>query len=450
MRIGKHLCIALMPAIVLCLGIQVQAGGGSMTDNNVLQELKKMIEQQQAQIDRQAAELAELKELISEKSGELTAKTVEPDRTGKADKKNKTDVAVMDDKEEIKATDKMVSSSLPNVNLSLYGHINKAGLFVDSGDSSDFFIVDNINSQTRLGLKAAADAGSGWVAGGRIEYGIVSNGSSDVNQLTSYDATDNNFKLRWAEVLFKNDQFGKISLGKGSSATDNTSHVDLSGTTVAAYAGVSDMAGSILWYDNSTQALSDIKIKYVFNDFDGLGRTDRLRYDTPAFGGFSLAGSGSSGNAFDGALVFSRKYGETKVAAAFGAANPGDLIEGTDVQYSGSLSLLLPMGFNATFSAAARDLKADNREDPTNWWTKLGYKTKFYDAAITAFSVEFGETADLWADGDKATSWAAAVVHNVTDWGTELYMAYRGHQLDSDSGDFDDIHAFWAGARVKF
>jgi len=29
-------------------------------------------------------------------------------------------------------------------------------------------------------------------------------------------------------------------------------------------------------------------------------------------------------------------------------------------------------------------------------------------------------------------------------------MAYRGHQLDSDFGDYDDIDAFWTGARVKF
>jgi len=447
MRIGNYLCIATIPALFLCIAIQAQAEVSGMIDANMLQELKKMIERQQIQINRQAAELAELKKLLLEKSGELPAKTVKADKVDRVDKMH---VATVEDEKEAKAADKMVISGLSNVNLSLYGHVNKAGLFVDSGDSSDWYVVDNTNSQTRLGLKAAVDAGRGWIAGGRIEYGIVSNGSSDVNQLTSYDATENNFKLRWAEVSFKKDQFGKISLGKGSSATDNTSRTDLSGTAVAAYSSISDMAGSVLWYDSSTSALSQLKIKNVFNDFNGLGRTDRLRYDTPSFGGVSLAGSGSSGDAYDGALLFSRKYGETQVAAAFGMASPGDLIEGTDVQYSGSVSLLLPIGFNATFSAASRDLEGDNREDSTNWWGKLGYKIKFYDAAITAFSVEFGETADLWADGDVARSWAAAVVHNVTDWGTELYMAYRGHQLDSDLGDFDDIHAFWAGARVKF
>jgi hypothetical protein len=214
------------------------------------------------------------------------------------------------------------------------------------------------------------------------------------------------------------------------------------------------MAGGMLWFDNSTNSTSTT-IGKTFNNFDGLSRSDRLRYDTPSFGGFSLASSYSSGDAFDGALLFNRKFGETKVAAAFAAANPGDLNEGTDVQYSGSASVLLPMGLNATVAAGMQNLDDSfpgnaNRDNPTNWWGKLGYQTKFYDAAVTSFSIDYGETRDLLADGDKAKSWCFAAVHNLTDWGTEVYLAYRGHSLERNSGDFDDIHTFWAGARVKF
>ncbi|MDX2478112.1 MAG: porin [Gammaproteobacteria bacterium] len=433
----KLRCASIVTATALTLGltVQAQADSSNMMNNKMLQELKTMIEQQQAQINKQAAELTELKQQLSGNTKALTAK---------ADKSELADI------EATKATDKMVTSRFSNAKLSLYGHVNKAVLFTDNGDSSDWFVVDNINSQTRLGLKAAVDTGMGWVTGGRIEYGIVSNASSDVNQLDNHDATSTNFKLRWAELSFKNANFGKISLGKGDSASNNTAEIDLSGTTVASYAGITDMAGSTLWYDNSTETLSDIKIENVFSDFDGLSRTDRLRYDTPSFGGFSLAASGSSGDAYDGALFFSRQYGETKVAAGFGVADPGDLKDGADVQYSGSASVLLPMGLNATLSVGYLDQEDGSRDDPTNWWGKLGYQTKFYDAAVTAFSVEYGQTSDLRDDGDEAKTWGIAVVHNVTDWGTELYMAYRGHQLDSNFGDYDDINTFWTGARVKF
>lgn len=435
MKKNRYATIITATALTLSMAVQVQADSSKTIDNNILQELKTMIEQQQAQIDKQAAELKNLKEQLSRNTKALTAEA------------NKTELA---DKDVTRANETTVTSRFSNINLSLYGHVNKAVLFTDNGDSSDWFVVDNINSQTRLGLKAAVDSGIGWVTAGRIEYGIVSNASSEVNQLNNHDATSTNFKLRWAELSFKNAKFGKISLGKGDSASNNTAEIDLSGTTVASYAGIADMAGSTLWYDNSTNTLSDIKIKNVFSDFDGLSRTDRLRYDTPSFGGFSLATSGSSGDAYDGALFFNRKYGENKVAAGFGIADPGDLKNGADVQYSGSASVLLPMGLNATFSAGYLDLEDGSRDDPTNWWGKLGYQTKFYDAATTAFSAEYGETSDLRADGDEAKTWAVAVVHDVRDWGAEFYMAYREHQLNSDFGDYDDINTFWTGARVKF
>ncbi len=422
--------IAVGTAFALCLSAQVQAAGSSgMMNDHMLQELKRMIQQQQAQLDKQAAEIAALKQQLSGTTEILATKA---------------------DKEEVKGLDKMVPSSLSNVKLSLYGQINRAGLYGNNGDSSKWYFVDNINSQTRLGVNALADLGNAWTTGGRIEYGILSNASTDVNQLTTNNATETTFNLRWAEVFFANEGLGKLSLGKGDSASNNSSEVDLSGTAVASFSEVADMGGAMLFFDGTTTTLATIKIKDVFNNFDGLSRTDRLRYDTPAFGGFSLATSYSSGDAFDGALLFNRKFGETKVAAAFAAASPNDLNDSTSVQYGGSASVLLPMGLNATVAGGVRDLDQSNRDNPTNWYTKLGYQVTFYEAATTSFSVDYGETADLRQEGDTAKTWAVAAVHNLSDWGTEIYLAYRNFKLDSDAGDFDDIYTVWAGARVKF
>lgn len=429
MKMKRYVRAAAVGAtFALCLTTQGFASGSGAIDNDMLQELKRMIEQQQAQIDKQAAEIAELKEQVA---GASEVQAVEPDKADMVE------------------TDKMVSSRLSNVNLSLYGHINKAALFVDNGDSSKWYFVDNINSQTRLGLRANVETVHNWNVGGRIEYGIVSNASSDVNQLNTHDATSTNFKLRWAEVSFNNEQFGKLSLGKGDSASNGSSEVDLSGTTVASYAGYSDMAGSALWYDGGTGVVTDLEIGDVFSNFDGLSRTDRIRYDTPSFAGFSVAASASSGEAYDGALWYSRKFGDTKIAGAVALANPGDL-KSVDSIYSGSISAKFPMGFNATFSAGGQELDEPGRDDPVNWWAKLGYQVKFYEAATTSFSIDYGETTDLDQNNDKLKSWALAAVHNIPDWGTELYLAYRLHQLDRDATDFDDIHVFWSGARVKF
>ena len=431
MRVKQYARMAAGVALVVFFAGQVQASGGSgmAVNDNMLQELKRMIEQQQVQMDKQAAEIAALKEQLGGTNEALATKA---------------------DKESVKSNDKMVTSSFSNVNLSLYGQVNKAAMYVNNGDTSKWYVVDNIDSQTRLGLRANVETMNAWNIGGRIEYGIVSNASSDVNQLNTNNATSTNFKLRWAEVSFKNEMYGKLSLGKGSSASDNSAEIDLSGTAVSSYAGYSDMAGSSLWYEGSTNTLPGLEISNVHNDFDGLGRTDRIRYDTPSFAGFSVAGSASSGDAFDAALTYDRKFGETKLASAIAWANPGDLNSGVDSQVSGSISAMLPMGFNATFSAGGQELDTSGRDNPTNWWGKLGYQTKFYDAATTSFSIDYGETSDLAQNNDKLKSWALAAVHNISDWGSEVYMAYRNHQLDRDGSDFDDIHVFWTGARVKF
>ena len=401
------------------------AGDGALSLEERLQKLQSLIEMQQQQLDRQAQELTQLKEQLSDNKQTIAAGSTE----------NKGD------------DEKNVTSSISNVNLGLYGHINKGILYGDNGDDSQFYFVDNMNSQTRLGLKASIDTNYGWKVGGRIEYGIVSNGSSDVNQLDNDNATATNFKLRWAEVSFESQSFGKLSLGKGSSATDGTAEVDLSGTTVAAYSSIADLAGSFLFYDGT---LSSLEIGDVNSNFDGLGRTDRLRYDTISFGGFSIAGSVSSGKGYDGSVNFSRKYGETKVAAALGVADSGDLIPGVDAVYSGSASVLFPVGFNVTVSAGYEDLADSARDNPFNWYAKLGYKTKFYEAASTAFSIDYSETTDLEENGDTAISIGLAAVHNVTDWGTELYIVYRLHQLETALTDYNDIHAVMTGARVKF
>ena len=424
---------SLATGLALAMSLTGQADASSTADTKMLLELKAMLEKQQAQIDKQAAELTTLRQKLAGNTEVLTTKA------------SKEDVAKVTE-----ATDKMVTSKFSNVDFSLYGQIDRAVLYSDNGDSKDLYSVDNANSNTRMGFNAGVDTSSGWLVGGRIEYGLVSNASNDVNQNKTNDATDTYIKNRWAEMSFKHDTYGKISLGKGSSATDGTAEVDLSGTDVAAYASIADTAGGMLWNDSTTNTVSGTQIGDVFNDFDGLGRTDRVRYDTASFAGFSLAGSGASGDAWDGALRYNRKFGETKVVAAFGASSPGDVIDGVDMQYSGSASVLLPMGFNATISGGVRDLKDSDRDDPTNWYAKIGYKTSFYSAATTAFSIDYGQAENLAQDDDKGKTWAVTAVHDIADWGTEFYLTYRNHELDRNDTDFDDINVVMAGARLKF
>ena len=102
-----------------------------------------------------------------------------------------------------------------------------------------------------------------------------------------------NDNIRKLDFTLENDRYGKFWLGQGSMATDGIYEMDLSGTTVIDYSSVADSAsaqiirfsGPGLSFDES---LSGITIGNAFTNYDGPRRV-RIRYDTPAFNGFTFA-----------------------------------------------------------------------------------------------------------------------------------------------------------------
>ena len=139
--------------------------------------------------------------------------------------------------------------------LTLSGQVNPAFNVVDDGVSTDVFIVDNDTSGTRFRLDADAPLGETSL-GATIEIGASPNNSYDVSQLVSQ--TDADFNVRRAEVTFRNDRYGRLQLGKGSGAADDTAEYDLS--LVAGpimYAGVADIAGGIIFTDGTDYSDTD-------------------------------------------------------------------------------------------------------------------------------------------------------------------------------------------------
>ncbi len=344
----------------------------------------------------------------------------------------------------------VVNSKSKNVDVSLYGHVNRGILWSDNGESSDVAFVDNSNSQSRIGVNASISPVDGLTVGGKIEYGVKSNASSDISQDETNDATSVNWNMRHADIFITSDTLGKVSLGHGSAASDGTSEIDLSGTSVVSYSDVNAISGGQLFYDSDTDTLSDLRVKNVFNNMDGLGRDDRLRYDTPEFAGMTLSGSAVSGDAYDAAFRYSRAFGDTKVAAGIGYANPGDVNESVTDQYSGSASLLLGNGLNLTVAAALREMSDDARDDTTFWFTKLGYRADIFDLGKTSFSIDYAEQDDLNQNRDESKTWAIAAVQDMPSWGTEFYLAFRNYKLDRDGTSFEEVNAILGGARVKF
>jgi hypothetical protein len=138
--------------------------------------------------------------------------------------------------------------------------------------------------------------------GSKIELAIAPNKAGEVDQ--NNQETNNIFDQRWAEVSLDSKRFGKLSLGKGATASYGSASVDLSQTSVISYTTISDTAGGMLFRQSSDDTLTNVRIVDAFNSLDGLNRRDRVRYDTPTFYGFRLATSAISDQRYDASLYW--------------------------------------------------------------------------------------------------------------------------------------------------
>ncbi|MER2509222.1 MAG: hypothetical protein ABTQ27_10740, partial [Amaricoccus sp.] len=334
--------------------------------------------------------------------------------------------------------------------LTLSGQVNPAFNVVDDGISTDVFIVDNDSSGTRFRLDADAPLGRTRL-GATLEIGASPNNSSDVSQLDSQ--TDADFNVRRAEVTFRDDRYGRLQLGKGSSAADNTAEYDLS--LVAGpimYAGVADIAGGILFTDGETY--SDTTVGDAFTDFDG-GRLARLRYDSPMFGPVQGSASYGQDDQWAAAITLGGDYGDWTgwtvgdftLLAAGSVYNPDDAA--VDYAYAASGSVKHdPSGLSLTLSTGGQ--KLDEGDDPANLYAKLGWDTTLSSFGPTGFGIDYTKGDNISAEGAEGTSWGIAAVQKIGPYDIDLYGQLRWYELKDVDPDLRKITVGTFGTKFTF
>jgi len=401
-----------------------------------------------------------------------------------------------------------VTSGGNRVTLSLSGQINRALLYGNDGDASKVRQVDNSNSSSRIRIVGEAHPTANTVAGINLETQITPNSSANetLTQNLPQSASNVTFTIRQAELYAGNPRYGEVRLGFGSTASYLTSQVDLSGTAIASYVNVADFDGGFAFRQTAAArvpggakgsfVLSPVgaygpAVGSVFNYFDGLGRDDRIRYDTPVWEGFQLSISAVDGGAFDFGLRFAREYHGFRIAGGFGGAfatarnhaEPGaygyagvpagaggislggtnsapntpttaDVTADGSNQFDGSISVLFDNGFNATLAAGTRE--PDYRDptgaklSPTLLFGKLGYQHRFLPIGVSAFSADYAQNDDLIFARDRARAWGVAAVQNIDRFGMEVYLAARYQTLDRTFAKYHPIIAVLFGSRVRF
>ena len=353
----------------------------------------------------------------------------------------------------VSAADDSLSSGQPKVKLQIYGKINKAMMWADDGVSSRAMVVDNDITSSRFGLIATAPVNEMVSFGAKMEYEFQSNGSNDMTLHTGAGDTgagQTNFSERVAEVTVAHKTLGKLSLGQGPTASDSTAEVDLSGTGIVAGSVAITSFTSIQFRNETTKAILG-SVGSTFTNLDGLGRNDRIRYDSPSFAGFALATSYVSGGMGDVGVTYGGQWGRIKAAAAVGYWNQSGTSTTIESGWDGSVSLLDASGLNFTMAGGKRNHKSSNANpDPDFIWGKIGYMAKIFGAGSTNFAVDYGKTDDFNGRSTSGKTYGISAVQNFKDIGADAYITYRNFAYDAVGTNADDVRIIMTGLQVQF
>ncbi len=401
---------AAAAAVILASGLP---GNALAQEDPRIEQLQRQIEELQRQLDELRGEMQEVKKLPPPPPAEV------PERP--------------------------VTSGQDRITLTISGQINRAINVAGDGDRTKVYFVDNDASNSRIRAVGTGQISDDVTVGTQIELAIAPNESAKVSQ--DNEESGDFFDQRKVEIWADSRTFGRLTLGKGDAATNGTSEVDLSGTAVIMYASVADIAAGLKFRDKDDQ-LTDVRITDAFSDFDGLSRHDRLRYDSPRFGGFSLSGSVISDQRYDGAVRWGGQGFGLKTAAAAGLADPSR--RAVDFRLNGSFSVLHEAtGLNLTLSSGMD--KSKNGGNPSNVYVKGGWIANFFDWGESRFGIDFTRSNNNPTPSDSGFSVGGAFVQAVPDFGAELYTQLRWYTLDrNNERSVHDIVVGSVGTRVKF
>lgn len=330
------------------------------------------------------------------------------------------------------------------------GHINRMIRYADNGENSDVQFTDNTASRSRVRFVGSSDIGNGMKAGVNLELGFASNRSGQVNiqGADGGDSFEGGDDIRHS-ALWYSGNWGKVTMGHTSAATDGMSGADLRGTWMADHNtsyGACSSCTVIASRGRKAGGRRDTagELADYHGTFDG-GRLDILRYDTPALGPAKLAVSAGNKGYYDIGGFVNTDVGGGALALAAGYIEASDR-SGWD-RYAVSGSYRFSQGTALQLVYSAQDFDANGRSTAENWFGSIGHRW-----GANRASISYGTTDDLFNNGSEAERFGIGWQHDMSKSGISLYAAYHNYQQEAGGrgGDTEDFNIVRVGSRVQF
>lgn len=355
--------------------------------------------------------------------------------------------------------------------LEISGHINKMFLITADKDNRNrsVGVPDNGNSPSRFRMVGSASVDEAVKTGFYLEYAADSGPGNTQSDRADANA---NPSVRHATVWIEHKDMGRIWIGQTSDAADGASEYSLGGTGAAFLFGSNPIVATGQRFTNEvtgTQA-GGPTVGSAFTGNDGT-RQDLIRYDTPKFAGAQLRVAYGDNDNLTVGLHYTGGFGSIKATGAVAYQNggaDGAFVNGEVV--NGSVSFAHDSGFNVSFmgstnfnksftaSTAAQSV-TNSKSDNSSWSTagQIGYTGDFLSWGSTAITFTASLAGSQRRDNDSFEGYAANVVQNIDNSGTELYAGLGLAMYDSPGAtiaavdeQYNSMWQIWMGMRQKF
>jgi hypothetical protein len=365
-----------------------------------------------------------------------------------------------------------VVKSQNKVKLKLYGQITRQFGFVNDGEAYTFKQGRNGNTSTRMGIDGRGKVTKDIKIRTRMEFAVNTGSNGGGEQFSNQPGSASSFDVRHLDVIFSHKKAGAIWIGRGDTATNGTSEVNLAPGMSSGRLGGSThhIAGKFLVMDkdDSIEPQAVATVERFFNSLDGAGRQNRIRYDSPTLFGFKASASLIDKHNFDAALRYSGKIAGTSIKGAAAYCNTqgretagdgscfgnGGSIRGRS-QVGGSISVRTPIGLGATFSGAKQWQNTSpttvDEGDPYNIQPSIWYTTKVTELGQSTVEYAFQYSKDQGKIGDKGIGHAVTFLQKVDSIGGDYFATFRLYDVETETND--NIENLWyigAGFRQRF
>ena len=333
------------------------------------------------------------------------------------------------------------------VSLAISGQVNTAVLFFDTEKDSNAYVVDNQNSNSRFRLVGEAKISPTLSAGFYLE--IAAGLTAESSQVEENDddgptTGDGAVAIRHANWYLNHKQLGRLTVGRGSMATDGITEVDLVGINVVT------LAGFAIGNDFTVGGGPFDAVATGTYEFE---RNNMVRYTTPVIGGFTADASWGEDDRADVSLRYAGELSGFRVAAGIGYGVEDDELAGDRTIFGGSASVLhVSSGLFLTgiYSKRTTEFIAGDPEERM-WGLRAGISKNWFGIGNTVLYGEYNDW-DNELENNKAQIWGLGVVQNVDAAALELYLAYKNLSVDDPQVGAinEDAHLVISGARIRF